>query len=90
MDELLKKLEGAAGQAGSGNAAIGGPGGLLGEGGFGSVLGGALGGCVGGSVGGGLGGLLRGAMLPALLPSLLRILGGQTASGQTAMHEPRP
>ncbi len=78
MDELLKKLEGAAGQAGSGNAAIGGPGGLLGEGGFGSVLGGAL------------GGLLRGAMLPALLPSLLRILGGQTASGQTAMHEPRP
>lgn len=94
MDDLVKEISGAvesqAGQAGQTGQA-GGPlgellGGLMGGGGLGSVLGAGGAGSVGGLGGSAnpAGGL---AALGNLLPAILGMLGGQTATGQTGLHQ---
>jgi uncharacterized protein YidB (DUF937 family) len=97
MDDLLKQLQGMAGQSGSGPSGstpasgdpLGGLGGLLGGGGLGSVLGGALGGGLGGSLGGGSGAFVGGlgALLPTLVPAVLGLLGSHAGAGRTGMHQ---
>ena len=91
MDDLLKGItgggQGQPGQAGGIGDLLGG---LMGQGGFGSVLGAGLGAGAGNAMGGGMGSMLGGglgAMLPALLPAVLGMLGGRSSAGQSGMHQ---
>lgn len=91
MDDLLKGItgggQGQPGQTGGIGDLLGG---LMGQGGLGSVLGAGLGAGAGNAMGGGMGSMLGGglgAMLPALLPAVLGMLGGKTGAGQSGMHQ---
>lgn len=91
MDDLLKGItgggQGQPGQTGGIGDLLGG---LMGQGGLGSVLGAGLGAGAGNAVGGGVGGMLGGglgAMLPTLLPAILGMLGGQAGANQSGMHQ---
>ena len=91
MDDLLKGItgggQGQPGQTGGIGDLLGG---LMGQGGLGSVIGAGLGAGAGNAVGGGMGSMLGGglgAMLPALLPAVLGMLGGQTGANQSGLHQ---
>ena len=90
MDDLLKKVEGAAGQS-QGAGGLGDVlGGLMGSGGLGSILGAGAGAGVGNAMGGGLGSILgggMGALIPTLLPAILGMLGKIGPGGQSGMHQ---
>lgn len=94
MDDLLKGItgggQGETGQTGQAGGIGDLLGGLMGQGGLGSVLGAGLGAGAGNAVGGGMGSMLGGglgAMLPALLPAILAMLGGKSGAGQSGMHQ---
>jgi uncharacterized protein YidB (DUF937 family) len=93
MTKVVKNVNPQSGQSGlpapGGGGLLGGLGSIFASGGLGSILGGALGGgsmpsSGGGALGGG-GGLT--ALLPALLPAILNMLGNQSGTGQTGMHQ---
>lgn len=91
MDDLLKGITGGGQGQPSQSGGIGDLlGGLMGQGGLGTVLGAGLGAGAGNAMGGGMGGMLGGglgAMLPALLPAILGMLGGKSGAGQSGMHQ---
>lgn len=90
MDELLKGISGGQGQPGQTGGRGDLLGALMGQGGLGSVLGAGLGAGAGNAVGGGMGSMLGGglgAILPTLLPAVLGMLGGNSAVGQSGMHQ---